>query len=188
MELQKAREIAEKLLQAVSKSSLKAEIAGSIRRKKLEVKDIEIVAIISNYDSLFEDLSKFGRFIKPGVPDIIDWPPKKGSKYVRMFLNEEIKLDLFIANEDNWGALFCMRTGSATNAKGNTFQGFVPKMFSMWKKISNGGKMVNCQPTYPDGTSVKVPTEELFFDLCGVEWVEPEFRVDAKAVKKKVVN
>lgn len=185
MKLDEAQIIAEKVLEIVRQSSSKAEIAGSIRRKKPEVKDIEIVAIIDDYDKLFEMLSKVGRFIKPGVPDIIDWPPKKNSKYIRMFLNEEIKLDLFIANEDNWGPLFCMRTGSATNAKGNAFQGFVPKMFSMWKKASNGGKMTNCQPTMPDGTQLSVSTEELFFELCGVEFVPPELRIDAKAVKKK---
>jgi DNA polymerase/3'-5' exonuclease PolX len=43
--------------------------------------------------------------------------------------------------------------------------------------------MVNCMPTMPDGLQLSVPEERDFFELLGVEWVEPKDRIDRKAVK-----
>ena len=63
----KAKEIADQILSGISSSCVRSEIAGSIRREKKEVKDIEIVAIVDDYSSLYGSLAKFGRFIKPGV-------------------------------------------------------------------------------------------------------------------------
>lgn len=186
MELVPARKIADKLVKLVRNSVSRVEVAGSIRRKKANVKDIELVVIVKDYTRLYKSLAKAGRFIKPGTPEIIDWPPKHGAKYVRMLLNEGIKLDLFIANPDNWGALLCMRTGSATDSNGDVFAGFIPAMFKRWKKVSGGGKMSGCQPMMPDGLLLAVAEEEDFFELCGVEWVKPELRVDAKALKVKI--
>lgn len=183
MELIQARHIADRLVRVINDSASRVEVAGSVRRRKANVKDIEVVAIVRDYARLYNDLAAHGRFIKPGVPDIIDWPPKHGAKYVRMLLNDGIKLDLFIANPDNWGALLCMRTGSATDTNGSVFGGFIPAMFKRWKKVSGGGKMSGCQPMMPDGTLLSVPEERDFFELCGIEWVEPELRLDAKAIK-----
>lgn len=185
MELSLAQNIANNVVRIVRNSSVRAEVAGSIRRKKANVKDVEIVAIVRNYSKLYADLSTLGRFIKPGVSSVIDWPPKHGAKYVRMLLNEGIKLDLFIANSDNWGALLCMRTGSASDANGSVFGGFVPAMFKRWKKVSCGGMMKGCQPTLPDGTMLVVKEEREFFELCGVDWIEPELRTDSKALRVK---
>jgi hypothetical protein len=183
MDLHKAHKIAESLIVLAGTSVSRVEIAGSIRRRKPNVKDIELVAIVKDYNKLYGRLSSVGRFIKPGVSDVIDWPPKVGAKYVRMLLNDGIKLDLFIANPDNWGALYCMRTGSASNADGDVYGGFVPAMFKRWKKVSGGGKMSGCQPMMPDGTLLSVLEEQDFFDVCGVAWVDPILRVDSKAVK-----
>ena len=182
MELTQAQRLASAVLEIVSAHSTRAEVAGSVRRKKPSVKDIEIVAVVQDYVALYSDLPTVGRFIKPGCPDVIPWPPKVGAKYVRMLLEGQIKLDLFIGDERNWGALYCMRTGSAVDEKGNTWGGFIPNLFRKWKKVSSGGKMVGCMPTYPDGTQLAVPEERDFFDACKVRWVEPELRINNKAI------
>lgn len=183
MDLDTASQIAKTVLQRIQKVVDRVEIAGSIRRKKSSVKDVELVVMTNNYEELYKRLSRVGRFIKPGTPEIIDWEPKMNAKYVRMLLNEGIKLDMFVANPDNWGALLCMRTGSAANGEGDSYAGFVPKMFSQWKRASGGGKMSQCQPMMPDGLLLSVPEEQDFFDLCNVRWVDPELRIDASAVK-----
>lgn len=185
MELSKARSIGESLLKLIGPAVKRAEIAGSVRREKETVKDIELVIIIDDYEALFGALRSRGKFIKPGVPDIIEWPPKVGAKYLRLLLDEGIKLDVFVATPANWGALLCMRTGSATAPNGNVHGGFVPKMFSTWKKVSGGGRMLGCLPTRPDGTQVHVPEERDFFDLLNVQWVEPRDRTSSKVVKAK---
>lgn len=188
MDLQKAFSIASNLKSMMISHVSRVEIAGSIRRKKPEVKDVELVAIVHDYEGLFNSLSSCGRFIKPGVPDIIDWQFKPGSKYVRMYLNEGVKLDLFIATPENWGCLFMMRTGGAVGKDGNSFNGFVPGMFSRWKKLSGGGKMEGCLPTRPDGSFVTCPEEEDFFNLLDMNFVPPEERIDRRVIKKYVKN
>lgn len=185
MELSIAQSIADNVLKSISPFCHRSEIAGSIRRKKSEVKDIEIVARVNDWEGLFVSLQSHGIFIKSGVPDVQPWPPKKGAKYLRMMLHGEIKLDLFIADEHNWGALFMMRTGGATGPTGNPFEGFTPMMFARWKRVSGGGRMMNCLPTLPDGRTVSVPEEEDFFKLCGCDWTPPEERISSSAIRKQ---
>lgn len=186
MELQQAQLIAGNVKTCIEPSASRVEVAGSIRRLKPQVKDVEIVAIVHDYDMLYRDLLNVGRFIKPSVPDVVDWQFKPGAKYVRMLLHEGVKLDLFIASPENWGPLYMMRTGGATGPDGNAFNGFVPGMFSRWKKLSDGGKMEGCMPARPDGTQVLCPEEQDFFDLLGMNFVPPEERVDKRVIKKYI--
>lgn len=183
MEFALAKSIAQSISELIEPAVSRAEIAGSIRRKKPEVKDIEIVARVHDYDLLYKMLSQAGRFIKPSVPDVVDWQFKPGAKYVRMLLNEGVKLDLFVASNENWGCLYLMRTGGATGKDGNPFNGFVPGMFSRWKKMSGGGKMEGCLPTRPDGIFVPCPEEQDFFDLLDMNFVPPEERIDKRVIK-----
>lgn len=184
MDLATAKKIADHVVKVAGPACSRLNIAGSIRREKPSVKDAEIVAIVDNYEDLYHRLRKVGKFIKTGCPDIIEWDPKPDAKYVRMLLNEGIKLDLFIASRENWGSLYCMRTGSGVGPDGSVWSGFVPNLFKRWKKVSDGGKMSGCLPMLPDGTFVNVPEEEDFFRLCKVEWVEPCLRHDAKHIVK----
>lgn len=182
MQLDEAQAIARALVQRVRRVVDRIEVAGSVRRLKPTVKDIELVALVSDYDRLYAKLAPTGRFIKPGVPGVIDWAPKPDARYVRMLLNEGIKLDLFIASPQNWGGIFAMRTGSGVGPDGTAFSGFIPMMFSRWKRVSKGGRMSGGQPTLPDGTMLPVPEEQSFFDLCKARWVPPEERSDASAI------
>ena len=183
MELSQAFDIASRIRESVTGCTSRAEIAGSVRRKKPQVKDIELCAVVEDYEKLFVVLCESGRFIKPGVPDVIDWPPVRGAKYLRLMLNEDIKLDLFIASPENWGGIFTMRTGSAVDERGNVWGGFIPTLFKRLKQVT-GGCMSGGQPLMPDGRLVPVPEERDFFDLCRVEWIEPELRKSASAVKR----
>lgn len=182
MDLEEARRIAMLVLEVAQPSCERIIVAGSIRRMKPNPKDIEIVAIVKNYDTLFRDLSQLGQFIKPSVPDIVPWNPKPGAKYLRMLLHSGIKLDFFVASPENWGALLTMRTGPAQGPDGE--YGFVPAMFAAWKRRSEGGRMLGCVPTRPDGTGVPVPEERDFFELCGVKWVEPAARISSRDIKR----
>ena len=182
MEIESAKPLAESILEALRPHCHRAEIAGSVRRNKANVKDVEIVARINDWEGAFNSLRRRGGFIKPGVPDVLPWEPKKDAKYLRMMLDVGVKLDLFLASEENWGALFTMRTGGAVGPDGNPFEGFVPGMFSRWKRVSGGGKMRGCLPTLPDGRAVVVREEADFFRVCGMEWVDPTLRVSRSAI------
>jgi DNA polymerase (family 10) len=186
VELNKAEIIADSILNHIGPSLDRGEIAGSIRRRKEIVGDIEIVAISDQRDRLLSLLSEVGQLIKPGVPGCVPWSFKPTSKYIRVRLHEGMNLDLFMATPQNWGGLFLMRTGSAVDNKGNPFSGFVPSIFKRWKVMSGGGRMTDCMPTMPTGEQLWVPEEQDFFDLLEMSFVPPELRASKNIIKKYV--
>lgn len=111
MILTDALEIANRVKNELAPHCYRIEIAGSIRREKPEVKDIEVVCIPHIYDTgLFES----------GIATVVNqWEKVKGElewgkcKYTQRILPEGIKLDLFFATPNNWGLIFAIRTGSA---------------------------------------------------------------------------
>ena len=157
---EQALEIAEKVKALLAPHCERIEIAGSIRRKKPEVGDIEIVAIPKPYDiGLFES----------GIATVVkQWEKVKGElpcKYTQRILPEGIKLDLFFAEPDNWGNIFAMRTGSATYSH--------LELASRWSSMgykSEGGYL------HRDGERIAVREEEDLFKLLGIPFVEPEQR------------
>ena len=157
---EQALEIAEKTKTLLAPFCERIEIAGSIRRKKPEVKDIEIVAIPKPYEiGLFES----------GIATIVNqWPKVRGElpcKYTQRILPEGIKLDLFFAEPDNWGNIFAMRTGS----KDYSHLELASRWSSMGYK-SEGGYL------FRDGERIAVREEEDLFKLLGMPFVEPEQR------------
>lgn len=160
MEYLKALKIAEKVKNLLSPYCERIEIAGSIRRKKPEVKDIEIVAIPKPYDTgLFES----------GVATIVNkWQKVKGElpcKYTQRILPEGIKLDLFFAERGNWGLIYAIRTGSADYSHKVLATEWVKRGY----KSENGFLMSK-------GKQILIPEEKDLFNRIGISFVEPELR------------
>lgn len=154
MNHQQALQIAEKVKQELKPYCNRIEIAGSIRRLKSEVKDIEIVAI-SN------DRFQLGLIVN-------QWKKLKGDvggKYLQRELPEGINLDLFFATEKNWGLIFAIRTGSAE---------YSHKVLAVsWVKA--GYKSVNGMLT-KNNQEVEVREETDLFQLIRINYVPPEER------------
>ena len=186
IDLDQAEGIAQDIITHVRPSMSRIEVAGSIRRRKPIVGDIELVALPSDRDRMVTLLADVGQFIKPGVPGTIPWDPNPDAKYLRMRLPSGANLDVFITHELNWGGLFLMRTGGAVGADGSAFTGFVPGMFARWKKLSGGGRMTGGQPTTTDGNQLPLREEQDFFDLLEMDFIPPEERVDRRVIKKYV--
>lgn len=158
-----AYKIALQVKEELAPHCYRIEIAGSIRREKPEVKDIEIVAIPKPYQvGLFED----------GIASVVNrWQKVKGEleygkcKYTQRILPEGIKLDLFFAEPENWGLILAIRTGSAEYshkvlASGWKKQGYTSVDGYLW----HGHDRYNCR-------------EEIdLFRRIGVEYVEPKYR------------
>lgn len=163
MKLEEALIIAERVLEEIKPYCIRCEIAGSIRRKKPEVKDIEIVAIPKPYQTgLFED----------GIASIINKYEKvKGElgygkcKYTQRILPEGIKLDLFFAEEGNWGWIFALRTGSADYSHKVLMTGLNKKGYtSIGGYLQIGHKQFECRE------------EEDLFMRIGIPFAKPEER------------
>jgi DNA polymerase/3'-5' exonuclease PolX len=183
IDLVSADSIANQILTHIRPALDRGEIAGSVRRRKEIVGDIEIVAISTQRDKLLALLSDVGQHIKPGVPGAVPWSPKPDAKYLRVRLNEGMNLDLFMASPENWGGLYLMRTGSGIGPDGNSFNGFTPGIFARWKKLSGGGRMTDCMPTMPTGEQLWIPEEQDFFDLLEMDFVPPQDRVSRFVIK-----
>jgi DNA polymerase/3'-5' exonuclease PolX len=157
---EQALEIAEKTKALLAPHCERIEIAGSIRRRKPDVGDIEIVAIPKPYDiGLFES----------GIVTVVNqWQKVKGElpcKYTQRILPEGIKLDLFFANRENWGLIFAMRTGSAEYSH--------KVLATEWVKSGYKGKGGYL---YSNGERVTIPEEKDLFKLIGVPFAPPELR------------
>ena len=160
MELQKALNIAEKVKSLLAPHCERIEIAGSIRRKKPNVKDIEIVAIPKPFETgLFES----------GIATVVNkWDKVKGElpcKYTQRILPYGIKLDLFFAERGNWGLIYAIRTGSAEYSHKVLATQWVKRGYK-----SEGGYLLY------NGRKILVLEEEDLFKRIGVPFVEPEFR------------
>ena len=166
-----AREVAGQLVEQLTDACKRIEVAGSIRRCRLEIGDIEIVAIptVEMYDLTDSWLSS-------GVIRHTD--PKRWGSRLRSFrlavkgLADDVQVDLFLQPDPaTWGVNMMIRTGSAE---------FSRKMVT---KRSQGGFM-------PDGYQVRdarvwagaklleTPEEQSVFDLWGMDYVMPPQRTD----------
>ena len=161
---EKAKEIADNIVALLKPYCDRIEIAGSIRREKAIVGDIEIVAIPKPYQSgLFED----------GLATVVNkWQKVKGdlnyghTKYTQRILPDGIKLDLFFAEPENWGLIFAIRTGSADFSHKVLANGWVKAGYkSQDGYLWHGRDKYNCR-------------EEIdLFNRIGVPYIEPKDRV-----------
>jgi DNA polymerase/3'-5' exonuclease PolX len=160
MEYKKALAIAQKVVSDLAPHCERIEIAGSIRRKKADVKDIEIVCIPKPYE--------VGLFESGIAPVVNNWPKIKGSlpcKYTQRLLPEGIKLDLFFAERDNWGLILAIRTGSA-----NYSHLVLGRAWVMAGYKSEDGFLI------ANNKKVAIREEQDLFDRIGLEMIDPEFR------------
>jgi DNA polymerase/3'-5' exonuclease PolX len=166
MKLEQAQQIAARVIDKIEPFCDRIEVAGSVRRRKPDVGDIEIVCIPRQLPGgLFGD--EWTRH-----PDFIDavnaWPAVKGlatGKYTQRTLPEGIALDLFTATAQNWGLIYAIRTGSAEFSHRVLASGWSRRGY-----ISTDGMLTQ------RGEPVPVLSERELFDLAGVKWVEPELR------------
>jgi DNA polymerase/3'-5' exonuclease PolX len=166
-----ALQIAQKYLDLIFPHCERGEIAGSIRRKKLNVKDIELVVIPKKM------ISQMGLFENEEInhPLFVETihgfgNKKKGDakgRYIQILLPEGIKLDLFTATKENWGLIFAIRTGSA-----NFSHNVLAATWSMKGFKSINGMLHNKKT----GKPIPLYKEQDLFDLLGLKWRMPEER------------
>lgn len=177
--------IAEKLMDLLAPACKRIEIAGSIRRQKPDVGDIEIVAI----PDLRPPRPVFGqppyKTNLDAVLASLEYPDESGlrlhkilgaDKYKKIGVSLDggntwiIQLDLFLVTPPaQWGVDFLIRTG--------------PSDFSHWivtQKCFGGGlpTMYNVKgaAVWKGQEPISTPEEIDFLKLCGLDWIEPQNR------------
>lgn len=193
MLLLEARSIAERLVDAMRPHCRQIEIAGSIRRCKENVKDIEIVAVPDWQEKevdqgLFTEMALVNplhdwastkvaplglQWIKPGTSVIEEWPVRPDGKYWRGYLPlYDIKVDVFLATPANWGGIFLIRTGSAE---------FTTAV--MGRALRLGMRFEGGYLKDRNGERTAMLTEEAVFEALGLQFIDPSERTGADALR-----
>jgi DNA polymerase/3'-5' exonuclease PolX len=174
--LESAAILARRLRDWLEPACERIEIAGSIRRRAPEVKDIELVAIPKPTRDLFGNRNRDSHTIIAKVYDLAqngnlllspEEPlfTKRGDWYAQ-FNCFGMKVDLFMTTPEKWGCIYLIRTGSADFSK------------RMMTKVSRGGDCPD-HLYFKDGrlwegeNALETPEEEDVFRLLGVNWLEP---------------
>lgn len=177
------------LVQALEPACERIEIAGSIRRHKTEVHDIELVAVArveERADGLFGttevDLldERIGALMANGylAPRLvenhradgrIDVQQKLGPAFKALITPRGIPVDLFIVRPPaTWGVIYGLRTGPGTwNTR------LVTDCKTIGRKVE-GGQVWRW--TGSAWVVVPTPEERDFFAAIGQPWVEPAER------------
>lgn len=173
MELSHAKRFADRIVAELSPHCDRIEIAGSVRRRRPYVNDIDIVCIpkgVEGRDRLIERCRQRGHLLK------------NGGQYVELMYmiiargaNTEIHLDLWFAHAgqgdlfsrqpSNWGMLLLARTGSKEH---NIMLAGMAKskglVFSPHEGLKRGEAIIASE------------TEEAIFRTLGLPYVPPEER------------
>lgn len=167
------RPVAERIISALAPYCERIELAGSLRRKRPAVGDIEIVAIPRRPRDLFgqvlaEEPTALDRFLdERGVQFA-----KRGRKY-QQFAYRGYKVDLFLPTAETWGCVYTIRTGSAEFS--HWLVSPEPRGACPWS-VRFGGKDGNPGRLTHDGRLLATPEEEDVFAALGLPWIEPAGR------------
>ena len=157
-----------------SKNFKRIEKAGSLRRGKDTVGDIDILALVGNSEKAMDLFVKY-----PGVDSVI----AKGSTKSSISLKGGVQIDLRIVENKSFGAALVYFTGSKEHNI---------KIRHIAKKLNY---KVNEYGVFSTGKSgkekyIKGKTEEEVYDVLGLQWIPPELRENSgeiEASQKKEV-
>lgn len=170
MELRQARELAEKWAERLRPHCVRIEIAGSVRRGKAEVHDIDLV-VTPRFEQVGGDL--FGPRLVNMLLVALNGgllggrKVKGGERYWQIAMPEGINLELYmIFPPKQWGILYTIRTG--------------PGDFAKWivtPRQKSGALPSNCRVSdgqlYRGEEDIPMPEEMDFLNFLGLGWIEP---------------
>lgn len=174
-----ALSVAQELERALAPYCERTLIAGSLRRQKPEIGDIELVVM----PKLEVELDMFGQ--PSGSHSLLDdglallrteGYTKNGAKF-KQFVYEGAPVDLFITSPETWACVATIRTGSAD--------------FTHWlvtARRSGGGCPSHL--SFKDGRlmngsrPVVTPDERDLFEALGQPWIEPIDRKEGRWAAK----
>lgn len=192
MRLHTALTLANRVVELIHPHCTKVDIAGSIRRQKPTVHDIEILCIpkketvnIDIFQQVIVPCSGFEKAIKQMTEKVVKGSTK--GKYMQVILKGGATLDLFIPSTDDYYRQLAIRTGNSyystmVIAAGWRAKGWVGcgdaglRRKEDCRKVRYGNQdrwqLVNQEGARPPAW----PSERDFFNWIGVEWVDPQYR------------
>lgn len=150
MELERAQKIADAVVKRLGPYCSRIQVAGSIRRKAPNPKDIDLVLIPTDLWNLHTELMRLG-------------PLKmSGSKIMRVMV-DSTQVDIYVADEITWATLLLIRTGSAE----------FNRMLAT-RALDRGLKLkANGQGVMRGSEVIANKSEEAILEVLGLPYLEP---------------
>lgn len=173
-----AMQIVQRVVGILACTCERVEIAGSIRRGVPTVKDAEIVAIAGPHTlrSMDQQISA-GAWTKALYGDRL--LPRWGAKY-RGFDVDGLRVEVFFTDADSWGLTYWLRTGP-----GDANQALMGRLARTPIRVQDGAVWYAPRWAYDEGRKrwladerqrLAIRTEDDWFTLLGLDYVEPERR------------
>ena len=184
MDLSYAQQVADELIGLLAPACEWIGAAGSIRRRKPDPKDVEIVyvpKVEARQVDLFGTTEEvpltdraIARLVEAGVLAWDEEVKRRGPRYKRLVHVETgAVVELFAARPDNLGLILALRTGPGDFNRllvtARRYGGAMPAGMRM-----QGGYL------WRDGERLETPTEEGFFAALGLPCWPPEARTAAR--------
>ena len=172
-----ARDIAEDLVNELSGFSDRIEIAGSLRRRKQAVNDIDIV-VIPKFIQV-KDETLFGEPVQENLMEKrlsqlclrgeldLEANGSKIKRFLKTVDGDTIPIDIYIASEQTWWTLLLIRTGSRNH---NIRLAKRAMDLHMHLKADGSGLLT------PGGSLIPIHGEEEIFRHLGLSYRSPEER------------
>lgn len=168
MTLSEARYLADSIIAKLVPVTERCMIGGSIRRKKNEVSDIDII-LIPRRDEI-KDM--FGIVIaREPCPEFIatinQWTKIKGDatgKYTQRLVKGGHMVEFSICKPDNWGNITLIRTGDADFTH------------MIMKRVLKMGYRQEDGYLWEDAKKIPLTDERQYFELLNLPYIEPEHR------------
>lgn len=161
MLLETGQKLADAIIVRLKPYCSRIEVAGSIRRKKRQVNDIDIVLITTDPWGLEAEIRKIraasGAKTKPRAD---------GAKIKTLHIQGQ-PVDLYIATEETWVTLLLIRTGSVEH---NRRLCSIAKSMG-WSLHADGSGLFD-----ENNQRIAGDTEESIFKALGVSYKKPEER------------
>ena len=160
MKLEEAGALADRIVHCLESLCVKIQVAGSIRRRRPEVHDIDIVLIPRPL--------RWSGIVNRLETDLKATVTKAGAKLVSLNVpigDTKFPVDLYRANPTTWGVLLLIRTGSK---KHNVILCMRARALGMMLSAKDG--------LIKDDKVIASRTEESIFKALDLDWSAPEDR------------
>ena len=184
--------VAQRLLELLQPACGRIAIAGSLRREKPQVRDIELVAVarwadrpVGLLDDVTESVDALEELVAAMLWDgtltarkvenhradgSVDLQTKLGPAF-KALVFDGIPVDLFVVRPPaTWGVIFALRTGP-----GDWNTQLVMACKAIGRRVE-GGQVVAWHGASGSWRAVPTPEERDFFEALGQPWVEPRER------------
>ena len=154
IELERAQRIAQEVVKRLSPYCQRIEVAGSVRRLKPQVNDIDLVLIPNDLWDFHAEVMKMGIL-------------KMSGKKILRTIAGNVQIDIYIADEQTWATLLLIRTGSAEN---NIRLATLAKKKG-WHLAASGDGLFD-----ENKQRIAGDTEQSIYQALGVRYQEPKER------------